>query len=56
MKSGPDISCRKTGFRLKKKLKVQPGNTAGTISQDHFEEKMTLNAWYHEIVTIIFPK
>jgi hypothetical protein len=29
VKSGPDISCRKTGFRLKK-LKVQPGNTAST--------------------------
>jgi len=29
VKSGPDISCRKTGFRLKK-LKVQPGNTANT--------------------------
>jgi hypothetical protein len=28
MESGPDISCRKTGFRMKK-LKVQPGNTAG---------------------------
>ena len=28
MESGPDISGRKTGFRLKK-LKVQPGNTAG---------------------------
>ncbi len=41
VKFGPDISCRKTGFRLKK-LKVQPGN------------KLTLNAWYHEIVTIIF--
>jgi hypothetical protein len=29
MISAPDISCRKTGFRLEK-LKVQPGNTAGT--------------------------
>jgi hypothetical protein len=29
VKFGPDISCRKTGFGLKK-LKVQPGNTAST--------------------------
>jgi hypothetical protein len=28
MEFGPDISCRKTGFRLEK-LKVQPGHTAG---------------------------
>jgi hypothetical protein len=29
MEFGPDISSRKTRFRLKK-LKAQPGNTAGT--------------------------
>ena len=29
VKFGPDISCRKTEFRLKE-LKVQPGNTAST--------------------------
>jgi hypothetical protein len=28
MEFGPNISCRKTGFRLEK-LKVQPGNAAG---------------------------